>query len=114
MEVDVNFVFMDLRTTDRERSRSFYGELFGWSTTESLFTADDGPWGGLTQLAPGDGRQPQWVPYAPVDDLDDALARAVELGATATRPRVDLPQGSVAVIEDPTGATLALWQPRGR
>src|SRR4051795_9142051 len=23
------FVFMDLRTTDRDRSRSFYGDLFG-------------------------------------------------------------------------------------
>jgi predicted enzyme related to lactoylglutathione lyase len=105
------FVFMDLRTTDRERSRSFYGELFGWSATESLFMGDQGPWGGLTQLAPDDDRQPQWVPYAPVDDLDKAVARAVELGATA-RPRVDLPQGSVTVIEDPTGATLALWEPK--
>ena len=106
------FVFMDLRTTDRERSRSFYGELFGWSATESLFMGATGPWGGLTQLADGDERLPQWVPYAPVEDLDKAVARAVELGARNTRPRVDLPQGSVAVIEDPTGATLALWEPR--
>lgn len=106
------FVFMDLRTPDRDRSRAFYGELFGWSTTESLFMGAGGPWGGLTQLAQDDERQPQWVPYAPVDDLDKAVARAVELGAVATRPRVDLPQGSVAVIEDPTGATLALWEPK--
>jgi predicted enzyme related to lactoylglutathione lyase len=106
------FVFMDLRTTDRDRVRSFYGDLFGWSTTEALFMGAEGPWGGLTQLAPEDERQPQWVPYAPVDDLDKAVARAVELGATATRPRVDLPQGSVTVITDPTGATLALWEPR--
>jgi predicted enzyme related to lactoylglutathione lyase len=106
------FVFMDLRTTDRDRSRSFYGDLFGWPTTEALFMGEKGPWGGLTQLVEGDDRSPQWIPYAPVDDLDGALARAVELGATATRPRVDLPQGSVAVIEDPTGATLALWEPK--
>jgi predicted enzyme related to lactoylglutathione lyase len=106
------FVFMDLRTTDRDRSRAFYGDLFGWSATESLFTSPEGPWGGLTQLTPDDDRQPQWVPYAPVADLDKAVAQAVKLGATATRPRVDLPQGSIAVIEDPTGATLALWQPK--
>jgi predicted enzyme related to lactoylglutathione lyase len=106
------FVFMDLRTTDRDRSRSFYGDLFGWPTTEALFMGEKGPWGGLTHLAEDDDRSPQWIPYAPVDDLDGALARAVELGATATRPRVDLPQGSVAVIEDPTGATLALWEPK--
>jgi len=111
--VSLPFVFMDLRTTDRERSRSFYAALFGWSATESLFMGDSGPWGGLTQLADGDERQPQWVPYVPVHDLDQAVARAVELGATANRPRVDLPQGSVAVIEDPAGATVALWEPKG-
>ncbi|TDP94915.1 VOC family protein [Labedaea rhizosphaerae] len=106
------FVFMDLRTPDPARSRAFYGELFGWQASGPLFTAADGPWGGLTHLAPDDERSPQWVPYAPVDDLDEALARAIDLGARATRPRVDLPQGSVVVIEDPTGATLALWEPK--
>jgi predicted enzyme related to lactoylglutathione lyase len=116
LEITVShpFVFMDLRTHDRDRSRAFYADLFGWRATESLFMGAEGPWGGLTQLATDDERQPQWVPYAPVDDLDAALARAVDLGATSTRPRVDLPQGSVAVIEDPTGATLALWEPKHR
>lgn len=104
------FVFMDLRTPDAERSSAFYGELFGWQASGPLFLGAEGPWGGLTQLAPDDDRQPQWVPYAPVEDLDKAVARAVELGAKLARPRVDLPQGSVAVIEDPTGATLALWE----
>jgi predicted enzyme related to lactoylglutathione lyase len=104
------FVFMDLRTTDRERARSFYGDLLGWTSTEALFMGAEAPWGGLTQLDPDDERQPQWVPYAPVDDLDKAVARAVELGATVIRQRVDLSVGSVVVIEDPTGATTALWE----
>jgi len=106
------FVFMDLRTTDRDRSRAFYGELFGWSATESLFTGADGPWGGLTQLAADDDRRPQWLPYVPVTDLDKAVTRAVELGATVTRPRVDLPPGAAVVIDDPTGATIVLWEPK--
>lgn len=114
------FVFMDLRTTDRDRSRRFYTELFGWTVTDlpagpgtvPMFTTTDGPWGGLTQLTENDSRRPQWIPYAPVRDLDRAVERAVELGATVARPRVDLPQGSVAVIDDPTGATLALWEPK--
>jgi predicted enzyme related to lactoylglutathione lyase len=112
------FVFMDLRTTDQDRSRRFYTDLLGWTVadvpagpaTVPMFTDPDGPWGGLTQLAEDDSRRPQWIPYAPVDDLDEALRRAVDLGGTVTRPRVDLPQGSVAVIDDPTGAALALWE----
>lgn len=69
--------------------------------------------GRLTPLAEQDSRRPQWIPYAPVDDLDDALRKAVELGATVVRERVDLPPGSVAVIDDPSGATMALWQSAG-
>jgi predicted enzyme related to lactoylglutathione lyase len=112
------FVFMDLRTGDPLRSRRFYTELFGWAITDvpagpvaiPMFTGVDGVWGGLTPLAADDDRRPQWIPYAPVTDLDAAVKRAAELGATVVRARVDIPQGSVAVIDDPTGATLALWQ----
>jgi predicted enzyme related to lactoylglutathione lyase len=113
------FVFMDLRTADVSVSRRFYTELLGWSVadvpaggdTVPMFVDAAGPWGGFTQLAADDERPPQWIPYAPVTDLDDAAARATALGATIARPRVDLPVGSLVVIQDPTGATLALWEP---
>lgn len=44
------FIFMDLRTTDQDRTKHFYGELFGWTVSDSpggaMFTGPDGPWGG--------------------------------------------------------------------
>ena len=112
------FVFMDLRTADLEASRHFYTELFGWTvtdvpagpTTVPMFVGDDGPWGGFTELAGDDPRPPQWIPYAPVADVNDAAQRATRLGATIVRPRVDFPAGSVIVLQDPAGATIALWQ----
>jgi predicted enzyme related to lactoylglutathione lyase len=112
------FVFVDLRTGDPAGSRRFYSDLFGWTIVDvpagpvavPMFTGADGAWGGLTALAADDERRPQWLPYAPVPDLDAAVARATELGATVVRSRVDLPQGSVAVIDDPAGATIALWE----
>jgi uncharacterized protein len=76
-----------------------------------MFVDADGPWGGFTQLAEDDDRRPQWIPYAPVTGLDDAAKRATELGATIVRPRSDFPVGSVIVIQDPEGATIALWEP---
>jgi predicted enzyme related to lactoylglutathione lyase len=113
------FVFMDLRTADLEASRRFYTELFGWAVadvpvgpaTVPMFVDGDGPWGGFTQLAEGDTRQPQWIPYTPVTGLEDSAKRATELGATIVRSRVDFPAGSVIVIQDPKGATIALWEP---
>ena len=113
------FVFMDLRTADPEASRRFYTGLLGWTvadvpagpSTVPMFVDAEGPWGGLTRLAPDDDRTPQWIPYAEVAVLDDAVKRATELGATIARPRVDLPVGSVLVIRDPEGALVALWEP---
>lgn len=61
------------------------------------------PWGGFTELGDDDQRRPQWIPYAPVTDLNAAVERAVQLGAAVIRQRVDLPQGSVAVVTDPGG-----------
>ncbi|MFF4120524.1 VOC family protein [Streptomyces sp. NPDC001714] len=105
------FVFFDLRSTDVPTTRTFYEQLFGWKVTDTLITDQDGtPWGGVTALPPGDDRIPQWIPYVPVIDLDAATQQATELGATLLRPRTDLPQGSLTVISDPSGATLALWQ----
>jgi predicted enzyme related to lactoylglutathione lyase len=117
--VTAPFVFMDLRTADVNTSRRFYTELLGWSVADiptghdavPMFVDADGPWGGFTQLAADDERPPQWIPYAPVTNLNDAATRATALGATIVRPRVDLPVGSLVVIQDPNGATLTLWEP---
>ncbi len=78
-----------------------------------MFVTGNDPWGGFTALAAGDPRSPQWIPYLPVPNVDAAAAKAVDLGATVIRERTDFPTGSVVVITDPGGATLALWEARG-
>ncbi|MGV9677117.1 VOC family protein [Nocardia sp. NPDC003482] len=112
-----HFVFHDVRTTDLDASRRFYTELFGWGVTETpagpMLGEGDAVWGGFTPLPEGDSRPPQWIPYVPVDDVDGAAERAVGLGGRIVRPRVDLPPGSVVVVAEPGGATLALWQAAG-
>ncbi|MFD2419586.1 VOC family protein [Amycolatopsis pigmentata] len=112
------FVFHDVRTADLSASRRFYAELFGWAITETpagpMLGGADGVWGGFTPLAEGDPRRPQWIPYVPVADVDSSARHAVELGARIVKPRTDLPPGSVVVVEEPGGATLALWQPADR
>ncbi|HEY3482140.1 MAG TPA: VOC family protein [Streptomyces sp.] len=104
------FVFFDVRTTDVDGSKRFFGELLGWLTSGPLLTADGAPWGGLTELAPGDDRAPQWLPYAPVSDVDAAAAKAVQLGGKVVRERTDLPVGSLVVVTDPGGAAMVLFQ----
>lgn len=114
------FVFFDIRTADVDKTRKFYTELFGWSVVDApagdksipLLMAEDGPWGGFTELPEGDKRLPQWIPYVPVADVDEATKKAVALGAKVIRERMELPPGSLVVITDPTGATLVLFEAR--
>ncbi|UOZ09542.1 VOC family protein [Amycolatopsis sp. WQ 127309] len=104
------FVFFDVRTSDVDGTKKFFADLLGWESGGPLFTADGVPWGGLTELAPDDDRAPQWLPYAPVSDVDDATAKAVTLGGRVVRERTDLPFGSLVVVTDPGGAALVLFQ----
>jgi len=109
-----HFVFHDVRTQDLAASRRFYTELFGWAVTDTpagpMLGTDGGIWGGFTALPEGDPRPAQWIPYVQVADVDAAARREVSLGGRVVKPRTDLPPGSVVVVDEPGGATLALWQ----
>ncbi|MEV6620114.1 VOC family protein [Amycolatopsis sp. NPDC051106] len=104
------FVFFDVRTSDVDATKRFFADLLGWESTGPLFTADGKPWGGLTGLAPDDARAPQWLPYAPVSDVDAAAVKTAELGGKVVRERIDLPVGSLVVVTDPGGAAMVLFQ----
>jgi uncharacterized protein len=113
------FSWIDLATTDVESAKGFYGKLFGWEY-------DDMPAGeGLTySMAKIDGASvaaiaedttgqapPHWNSYITVDDVDATAARAGELGGKLVAEPFDvLDAGRMAVIADPTGAFVALWQ----
>jgi hypothetical protein len=50
-----------------------------------------------------------------VDDIAAATAKAKSLGATIVRDVMEvMGAGSLSIIVDPTGATLGLWQPKGK
>jgi hypothetical protein len=55
---------------------------------------------------------PHWLPYVAVDDADATIARARELGATIPGDPEDIPGvRRFSVLEDPTGAVLAIMKP---
>ncbi|WP_390624057.1 VOC family protein [Fodinicola feengrottensis] len=58
----------------------------------------------------GDPRRPQWTPYAAVQNLDKAAERVRELGGKILRERTEVAGGTLVVVEDPTGASLVLWE----
>jgi uncharacterized protein len=116
------FCWVDLMAADQDAAKRFYASLFGWEyqdfpigegTFYSLALLDGKPVAAVTPLA-GEGIPPHWNCYVSVEDADAAAARAQELGATVLLPAGDVGEsGRLAMIRDPQGAILGLWQPGG-
>jgi predicted enzyme related to lactoylglutathione lyase len=117
------FCWADLGTTDATAAREFYTGLFGWEP-ESLPAGE----GGVYVMFRRDGRDTaalyemgeternqlsaHWSSYVSVADVEATAARATELGATVVAEPFDvMDSGRMAVLRDPTGAHLHLWQP---
>lgn len=116
------FCWVDLGTTDAAAAKAFYVSLFGWETADTpmgegrVYTMAS--LGGrhvaaLYDRGPGD-TPPAWMSYVSVDDVDGVAARAGEAGALEVGAPIDVfDAGRMALIQDPTGAHLAAWQPGG-
>jgi uncharacterized protein len=119
------FCWVDLATSDPAGAKAFYGELFGWEAEDM----PAGEAGTYTMLRlDGDyvcalyemdaerreqGVPPHWFSYVSVDDADATASRARELGGTVYGGVFNvLDSGRMAVIQDPTGAVLGIWEPR--
>src|ERR1700759_3826817 len=71
------FVHIELNTSDHDKAKKFYGELFQWELkdmdmgpmgTYTTISAGEGPGGGMMQH-PMPGAPSLWIPYILVDDL---------------------------------------------
>ena len=52
-----------------------------------------------------------WLAYVLVDDVKQAADKARSLGATVMKDKTEAPgMGAFAIITDPTGAMLGLWE----
>ncbi|HXD95058.1 MAG TPA: VOC family protein, partial [Candidatus Acidoferrum sp.] len=67
--------------------------------------------GGGMMANPAPGTPPHWMAYVGVDNIDASTKKAKELGATVLVDVMDVGEfGRMSVVNDPTGATLAMWQ----
>jgi predicted enzyme related to lactoylglutathione lyase len=118
------FSWTDLNTTDQEAAKRFYSALFGWEVTDvpvgdgvvySMAAIDGKPVAAISpqpQQQRDAGAPPAWNSYITVENADETLARAKELGATVHAPAFDVMEaGRMAVVQDPQGAYFLLWQP---
>lgn len=117
------FVHVELNTTDIAAAKDFYSQLFGWTLTDvqmgggviyTMINVGEGTGGGMWQ-SPAPGAPSFWLAYTAVDDIHAATDKARALGAQVVRePMAVMDSGWLAIIVDPTGAHLGLWQAKGQ
>jgi predicted enzyme related to lactoylglutathione lyase len=114
-----DFCWNELMTSDTQSAAKFYADLFGWKTQEhqmedclyAMFKNGDKEMGGMMQTPAEMEEQipPHWMSYIAVDDLDAMLKKAMSLGAVVKVPAKQAGAfGRLAVLQDPTGAHIAL------
>ncbi|MFA5883480.1 MAG: VOC family protein [Acidimicrobiia bacterium] len=114
------FCWSEIQSRDIEGSKAFYGTVFGW---EAVTHEIGPPMGSYTEFSLGGetiaGGMPMppmvpaevptyWLVYFAVEDCEESVARATELGATVLVPPMDVQAGRFSVLMDPQGGTFAI------
>lgn len=120
------FSWTDIGLPDQEAGKEFYGQVFGWTFSDepidvggtySMAMIDEMPVAAIFQQDPQQQQQgipPMWQSYITVDDVDKAAARVTELGGNLIAEPFDvMDSGRMAIIQDPTGGIVSLWQATG-
>ena len=112
--------WVDLSTSDTEKARAFYTELFGWTAQDPNpefggyfnFEHRGTLVAGCMASQPGQGIPDLWSVYLATDDIEKTLGAATDNGGevhVAAQPVGDL--GVMAFITDASGGFVGLWQP---
>ncbi|MFB9164323.1 VOC family protein [Arthrobacter psychrochitiniphilus] len=113
--------WIDLMTSEIAKSRDFYTALFGWSYE----VGDEEKYGGyatafkdgmsvaglMQSREDGEGYPDMWTTYLRVDDIGATMDAAKNAGAMTYMEAMEVPdQGKMAMLGDPSGASIGLWE----
>ena len=117
-------VWHDLITTTPEASRKFYGQLFGWTfeapgidlgfggaESYMLIRHDGRLIGGMVDANTlgKNNNISQWITVISTGDIDHAVAELERRGGEVLTPPTNLAsRGTLAVVQDPSGAIFAM------
>ena len=122
--VDGTPSWVDLITADLDGAVSFYCDLFGWQAINagdeampySMCMKAGKPVAGIGPIPEGCPFPAAWTTYISVSDADAIAMATAEAGGKVLSPAVDIGDGGtrlgrMAVISDPAGGVVGIWQP---
>ena len=111
--MDFKLEVIGIPVSDVDASKAFYGALFDWTFGEpsmpARYSTIDQNRGGIwdtSQL----GAENWAIFYVQVDDVQTAIERAQQLGATVAVPVIDNGMIEFAHLADPLGNRFGIWQ----
>jgi uncharacterized protein len=111
--------WVDLGTTDLDKSIAFYTELFGWDAQDQgeqmghyhICLLQGLPVAGIGPLMDESGHA-RWTTYMDVTDANEIAERITKEGGTVVAGPMDvMGQGHLVIAIDPAGAPFGAWQP---
>lgn len=107
-------VHFEIRSSDPDAARAFFGPLFGWD-----FAAGDFPGYTLVDTGAGESAIPGGIGplqggtelvtfFVGVDDVDAALTQTESLGGTIVQPATQVPGVTFGLLADPAGHVVGV------
>ena len=113
------FCWPEIASSDIAATKDFYTRIFGWEPVDlpsaigpyTIFKCRELDAAAAYQLNPQQTARPRWNSYVAVESADQAAKKARELGGSVVMEPFDV-EGvmRMAIIHDPGGAKLCLWQ----
>lgn len=119
------FVWHHLATSDVDAAKSFYTQILPWKAQEweldenyTVFLNNGEALGGVRPLEDelkSRGIPPHWMPYVCVYDVDACSRQVKALGGELRMGPNEISNGGCwAVVSDPQGASIGLFEPEGK
>lgn len=118
-----SFCWFELGTTDQDRAKAFYSNLFGWTASDlplgpdeayTMFRLEGRDVAAAHSLRRTDrdaGVPSHWIPYVAVVSADETAVKITAAGGELVAPPFDvMTAGRMAVAKDPTGAYVSIWE----
>jgi predicted enzyme related to lactoylglutathione lyase len=115
------FVWHEQVSSDPGQATDFYTELFGWGTElfkpgemdYAMINANGQNHGGFGKAQEG-APPPHWLGHVQVDDVDETVEKAKAAGGKLAAGPFEMGEvGKMAIIGDPQGAYVSVYQPEG-
>jgi len=121
-DVQGNFLWHELVTTDPAAAGAFYGKVLGWTPQAwdkdphyTVLLTPKGPVGGMMKPgadSQGTGSSAQWIAYVGSANIEETTASAKRLGGRVLKGATDIPGGGrYALLADPQGAVFGIHTP---